>query len=62
MYKRQVRSIDTSRLIEDGEIKDYSRSGRTLTVDLKLKDLLDDNGEYLLVIRDRKSTRLNSSH
>lgn len=47
----EVRSVDTSRLIEDGEIKDYSRSGRTLTVDLKLKDLLDDNGEYLLVIR-----------
>ena len=27
----EVRSVDTSRLIEDGEIKDYSRSGRTLT-------------------------------
>ncbi len=46
----EVRSIDTSRLIEDGEITDYSRSGRTLEVRLKLKDLLDDDEEYLLVI------------
>ena len=47
----EVRSTDTTRLIEDGEITDYSRSGKTLDVSLKLKDLLDDNGEYLLVIR-----------
>ena len=46
----EVRSINTSRLIEDGEITDYSRSGRTLEVSLKLKDLLDDDEEYLLVI------------
>ncbi len=46
----EVRSIDTSRLIENGEITDYSRSGKTLEASLKLKDLLDDDGEYLLVI------------
>ena len=47
----ELRSVDTTRLIEDGELTDYSRKGRMLTVDLKLKDLLDDGGEYLLVIR-----------
>ena len=47
----ELRSVDTTRLIEDGELTDYSREGRMLTADLKLKDLLDDGGEYLLVIR-----------
>ena len=47
----ELRSVDTTRLIEDGELTDYSREGRMLTVDLKLKDLLDDGEEYLLVIR-----------
>lgn len=47
----EVRSADTTRLVEDGEITDYSRSGRTLEASLKLKDLLDENEEYLLVIR-----------
>ncbi len=47
----ELRSIDTIRLIEDGELTDYSREGRAMTVDVKLKDLLDDGEEYLLVIR-----------
>ena len=47
----EVRSLDTSRLIEDGEITDSKREENNIYADLKLKDLLDDGEEYLLVIR-----------
>lgn len=47
----EVRSLDTKRLIEDGELVRYQREGTTIQAELKLKDLLDEGGEYLLVVR-----------
>jgi len=47
----EVRSLNTMRLIEDTEKTRYRREGSLLLVDFQLKDLLDFDEEYLLVIR-----------
>lgn len=47
----EVRSTDTERLIEDGELTELERDGREIRATFQLMDLLEDGGEYLLVIR-----------
>lgn len=47
----EVRSLDTSRLVEDTEVTDYIREDALIRAEFQLKDLLDPGGEYLLVIR-----------
>lgn len=47
----ELRSLDMTRLIEDGEITDLERGSRVLQANLQLKDLMDEGEEYLLVIR-----------
>ncbi len=46
----EVRSIDGERLIENSKITDYEETGGILTASLQLKDLIEDNKEYMLVI------------
>ncbi len=45
----EVRSIDMERLIQNGEIEELEESGQYLKGSLKIKDLLDDAEDYLLV-------------
>lgn len=47
----EIRSLDTSRLIEDTEVTDYHLDKGQIDVELQLKDLLEPGEEYLLVIR-----------
>ena len=47
----EVRSTDTERLIEDGELTELERDGSEIRATFQLMDLLEDGGEYLLVIR-----------
>ncbi len=47
----EIRSLDTSRLIEDMEIPDYRLEDGQIHVQFQLKDLLEPGEEYLLVIR-----------
>ncbi len=46
----EVRSLDTTRLIEDGQVTEYFPDDEQIEVQLALKDLLDPGEEYLLVL------------
>lgn len=45
----EVRSIDTERLIQNGEVEELEESGQYLKATIKIKDLLKDSEEYLLI-------------
>lgn len=45
----EVRSIDMERLIQNGEVESFEESGQFLKGNVKIKDLLEDNEEYLLI-------------
>lgn len=44
----EVRSLDTTRLVENTEVYNYAVSGETITAEFNIKDLIDDNREYIL--------------
>lgn len=46
----EVRNIDGSRLIENTAVTDYEKSGNTIRGRLALKDLIDRDTEYMLVL------------
>lgn len=46
----EVRSLDTTRLVEDGDLTELTGGSGSQTVSLQLKDLLDEGEEYLLVL------------
>lgn len=45
----EVRSLDMERLIQNGELENLEESGTYLTGTVKVKDLLEDSKEYLLI-------------
>ena len=45
----EVRSSDMERLIQNGEINDLEETGQYLKATVKIKDLLEDEEEYLLI-------------
>lgn len=45
----EVRSIDMERLIQNGEIGEFEESGQFLKATVKIKDLLEDDEEYLII-------------
>lgn len=47
----EVRSLDQSRLIEDGELAPYEEDGGYLYLGLDLKDLLEQGEKYLLILK-----------
>lgn len=46
----ELRSIDGSRLIESQELSDWERKENIIKTSIKLKDLLESNTEYMLVL------------
>ena len=46
----EVRSIDGSRLIENGEVTGWKTEGKSVSVTLALKDLIDTNTQYSLTL------------
>ena len=46
----EVRSIDGSRLIENGEVTGWEAGGKSFPVTLTLKDLIDTNTQYSLTV------------
>ena len=46
----QVRSGDGERLIENTELEDFKRDGDVITGEISLKDLIEQNTEYVLAI------------
>lgn len=46
----EVRSIDGSRLIENGEVTGWKTGGKSFPVTLTLKDLIDTNTQYSLTL------------
>ena len=46
----EVRSIDGSRLIENSEVTGWKANGKSLSVSLTLKDLIDTNTQYSLTL------------
>ena len=46
----ELRSIDGQRLIENNEVTDYERKENVISANLKFKDLLEKNVEYMLVL------------
>lgn len=46
----EVRSVDGSRLIEDTTIEEYEQSENKVKVSFGIKDLIENNREYLLVL------------
>lgn len=47
----EVRPLDMSRLIEDTEITDFTYSDNEINASITLKDLIDDDIEYMLIIK-----------
>ncbi len=45
----EVRSMDMERLVQNGEVENLEESGQYLEGSIKIKDLLDDSEEYLLI-------------
>ncbi len=46
----EVRSIDGERLIENSDITAYEQTGDEISADVELKDLIDKDTEYMLVL------------
>lgn len=46
----EVRSLDTERLVEQTEVTDYSSKDGSVSATLNIKNLLEDNKEYILKI------------
>lgn len=46
----KIRSVDDNSLIENTEVKDFSQSENTVDAKLNIKNLIDDNVQYLLEI------------
>ena len=57
----EVRSIDGSRLIENGEVTGWKAGGKSFPVTLTLKDLIDTNTQYSLIRWNRRSTIIQRS-
>lgn len=47
----EVRSVDGTRLIEDGQLKDYTDVGDEIHVDFAIKDLIEAQTEYSLILK-----------
>ncbi len=47
----EVRTVDGNRLIEDTTVSDYEVSGRNITANLTLKDLINVDVEYELIVK-----------
>lgn len=47
----EVRPLDMSRLIEDTEVTDFTYENNEIYATANLKDLINDNEEYLLIIK-----------
>lgn len=54
--KFEVRSVDNQRLIEATEVKDYSSVGNRIYADIVLKDLIEINKEYELIVKIKLDT------
>lgn len=46
----EVRSLDTERLVEKTDLKNFVTEKRTITAEITIKDLIEKNKEYLLII------------
>lgn len=46
----EVRSIDGSRLIENTEVFNYKEGNTSISVDIQLKDLIEPDEEYMLIL------------
>ena len=46
----ELRSIDGERLIENGVVENVVRDGNSLEANIKFKDLLEENTEYMLIL------------
>ena len=47
----EVRPLDMSRLIEESEISDYTNEGSRIFATATLKDLIEDDTEYMFIIK-----------
>ena len=47
----EVRPVDMSRLIEETEISDYTNEGNVIYATATLKDLIEDDKEYMFIIK-----------
>ncbi|MBR4574429.1 MAG: hypothetical protein IKO16_05925 [Lachnospiraceae bacterium] len=47
----EVRPLDMSRLIEENEISDYTNEGNRIFATAELKDLIEDDTEYMFIIK-----------
>lgn len=47
----EVRPLDMSRLIEDTEVSDFTYENNEIYANITLKDLIDDDTEYMLIIK-----------
>lgn len=47
----EVRTIDAKRLIEDNVVPEFENFNNSIAVTISLKDLIDDDKEYMLIIK-----------
>ncbi|MFA9377775.1 MAG: hypothetical protein ACERKZ_13600 [Lachnotalea sp.] len=58
----EVRSLDTERLVEETEVTDYKTKGKTVNATFNIKNLLEDNKEYILKIMITTNTEENINY
>ncbi len=58
----EVRSLDTERLVEDTEVTDYKKQDDIINTTLNIKNLLEDDKEYILKIMITTDTADNINY
>lgn len=58
----EVRSLDTERLVENTEVTDFKKQDDTIKATLNIKNLLEDNKEYILKIMITTDTADNINY
>lgn len=58
----EVRSVEGSRLIEDGQLMEYSDIGDEIHVDFAIKDLIETQTEYSLILKLELDTEQEISY
>lgn len=58
----EVRSVDGARLIEDGQLMDFTDIGDEIHVDFAIKDLIEEQTEYSLILKLELDTEQEVSY
>lgn len=53
----EIRSMDTSRLVAEAEVKEYSVKEEELKADIKIQNIIEEGKEYLMVLKIEQGSK-----